>query len=126
LRAYQAILPDIERLGGTLVSVSPMLPDGSLTMAEQDELAFEVLSDVGNHVARTYGLVFRLAPEVQELYAGPWGIRLPEHNGDDSWELPVPGTFVIDREGAVRLAFVEPDHTRRLEPDEIIDSLAVL
>ena len=103
-----------------------MLPDGSLTMAEQDELAFEVLSDVGNQVARAYGLVFRVAPEVEELYAGPWDIRLPEHNGDDSWELPVPGTFVIDREGIVRLAFVEPDHTRRLEPDEIIDTLASL
>jgi peroxiredoxin len=126
LRAYQAILPDIHRLGGALVSVSPMLPDGSLTMAEQDELAFEVLSDVGNQVARAYGLVFRVAPEVEELYAGAWDIRLPEHNGDDSWELPVPGTFVIDREGLVRLAFVEPDHTRRLEPDVIVDALAAL
>jgi peroxiredoxin len=123
LRAYQSILPDIERLGGTLVAVSPMLPDGSLTMAEQEGLAFEVLSDVGNHVARSYGLVFRVAPAVQELYAGPWNIRLPDHNGDESWELPVPGTFVIGKDGVVRLAFVEPDHTRRLEPAAILDAL---
>jgi peroxiredoxin len=126
LRAYQQALPDIERLGGALVAVSPMLPDGSLTMAEQDELAFDVLSDVGNGVARSYGLVFRLAPAVQELYAGPWGIRLPEHNGDESWELPVPGTFVIGRDGVVALAYVEPDHTRRLEPAAILGALGAL
>jgi peroxiredoxin len=47
----------------------------------------------------------------------------PKFNGDDSWELPVPGTFVLDRSGVVRLAFVDPDYTKRLEPSAILAAL---
>jgi peroxiredoxin len=103
-----------------------MLPDGSLTMVEKNELAFEVLSDAGNRVAREYGLVFRVAEGVKRLYEGPMAIDLLAYNGDGSWELPVPGTFVIDGDGIVKLAFVEPDHTRRLEPSAILDILGTL
>ena len=67
--------------------------------------------------------MFRLDGDLQALYAGPFAIDLPAHNGDDSWELPVPGTFVIDRSGTVRLAFAEPDYTRRLEPAAILAEL---
>jgi peroxiredoxin len=123
LRAYQHVLDGIESRGAALVAVSPMLPDGSLTMAEKNELAFQVLSDAGNRVARQYGLVFRVLPEVRALYEGPLNVAVPEYNGDDSWELPVPGTFAIGRDGAVRYAFVEPDHTRRAEPAELLAAL---
>lgn len=123
MRAYQTILPDIQRLGGALVAVSPMLPDGSLTMAEKDALSFDVLSDPGNAVAASYGIVFRIQPAVQELYAGTLGIDLPGHNGDESWELPLTATFVIDRSGVIRLAFAEADHTSRLEPEALLESL---
>jgi peroxiredoxin len=125
LRAYQHVLDEIESRGAALVAVSPMLPDESLSMAEKHELAYEVLSDAGNRVARDYGLVFRVLPEVRALYEGPLDVALPEYNGDDSWELPVPGTFVIGRDGVVRYAFVEPDHTRRAEPAEVLAALDV-
>jgi peroxiredoxin len=124
LRAYQRVLPEIEAQGASLVAVSPMLPDGSLSMAEKNDLAFEVLSDAGNRVARDYGLVFRVLPEVQELYEGAMSIALPEFNGDESWELPVPGTFVVGTDDVVRFAFVEPDHTRRAEPADVLAALA--
>ena len=117
------MLGEIEARGAALVAVSPMLPDNSLTMVEKNELAFDVLSDAGNRVARDYGLVFRVLPEVRELYEGPLAVALPEYNGDDSWELPVPGTFVIRRDGVVRYAFVEPDHTHRAEPADVLAAL---
>jgi peroxiredoxin len=123
LRAYQAILPDLRRLRATLAAVSPQLPDRSLSTAEKNALEFEVLSDVGNTVARRYGLVFRLESELRELYERSFQILLPEYNGDDSWELPVPGTFVIAADGVVRLAFAEADYTRRLEPAAILEAL---
>jgi peroxiredoxin len=122
LQAYQSVLDDIGDLGGSLVAVSPMLPDGSLSMVEKNALAFEVLSDVGNRVAREYGLVFSLDDGIREIYRG-WGILLPEANGDDSWELPVPGTFVIDSGGFIRYAFVDPDHTKRAEPTDVLAAL---
>jgi peroxiredoxin len=117
------MVPDLDRLGATLVAVSPMLPDGSLSMAEKNTLAYEVLSDVGNEVARAYGLVFQLAGELVSIYKDTWNIDLPQVNGDDSWELPIPGTFVIAGDGAIRYAFVDPDYTRRAEPADIMAAL---
>ena len=51
------------------------------------------------------------------------GANLPAFNGDDSWELPMAGTFLVDRSGIVRLAFVDPDFTRRLDPSIILARL---
>lgn len=119
LRAYQQILPQIRELGASLVAVSPQTPDHSLSLAEKHELTFPVLSDVGNTVARHYGLVFTIAESVRAAHMGV-GANLPAFNGDDSWELPMPGTFVVDQSRTVRLAFVDPDFTHRLEPSDIL------
>jgi peroxiredoxin len=124
LRAYQRVLNEIRALGAELVAVSPELPDNSLTTAEKNELTFEVLSDLGNLVARTYGLVFQLPEDVIRVYREHFGNDLSVRNGDESWELPVPATFVIGRDGLVQLAFVDPDYKRRLEPAEILATLA--
>ena len=51
--------------GGNFVAISPQLPDGSLSTAEMNRLSFDVLSDVGNHVARSFGLVYALADELR-------------------------------------------------------------
>ncbi len=122
LRAYQTVLPEIHRLGGELVAISPQTPDYALTDVERKELAFPVLSDAGNQVARRYGLVFKLSETLQALQAG-FGNPLPKFNGDDSWETPVPGTFVLDRSGVVRLAHVDPNYMVRLEPAAILTAL---
>jgi peroxiredoxin len=125
LRAYQATLPEITRLGATLIAVSPQTPDNSLSLAEKNELEFPVLSDAHNEVARSYGLVFKVASEMLDTYKAV-GSDLVKYNGDDSWELPVPGTFVIARDGRIRLAFVDGDYSRRLEPAEILQALRSL
>ena len=124
MRAYQRVLDEIRAAGAELVAVSPQLPDNSLTTAEHNELTFEVLSDLGNQVAGSYGLVFRLPDEVIRVYREQLGNDLAARNGDESWELPAPATFVIGREGIVRLAFVDPDYKRRLEPAEILTALS--
>jgi peroxiredoxin len=118
LRAYQAILLRIRELGASLVAVSPQTPDNSLSTAEKKCLTFPVLSDAGNEVARRYGLVFSLPQMLRTT-----GPNLPSFNGDDSWEVPMPGTFVIAPDATVRLAFVDADWTRRLEPAAILDAL---
>lgn len=123
MQAYQTILPDLRALDATLVAISPMLPDGSLSMAEKNALEYEVLSDVGNRAAGDYGLVWRFPPALQEVYRTTFEILLPQVNGDESWELPLTGTFVVDEDGVVRYAFVDPDYTRRAEPTEILAAL---
>ncbi len=122
LNAYQKHLPDINELGASLVAISPQTPDNSLSTAEKDDLKFQVLSDVGNKVANQFGLVFQVPSELQEIYNN-FGITLPKFNGDESWELPMPGTYVIDKDGTVSYAFADPDYTNRAEPDEVIAKL---
>jgi peroxiredoxin len=125
LHAYQNILPQIQELGATLVAISPQAPDNSLSTVEKKELTFTVLSDVGNTVARQYKIVFALQDQFRALYTSI-GSDVPTFNGDQSWELPMPGTFIIDQDRIVRLAFVHEDHTRRLEPATLLDSLRAI
>ena len=125
LRAYQAILPQITALGARLVAISPQLPDGSLSTAEANALTFAVLSDTGNAVARRFGLVYALPQELRDaMLANNKG--LPGINGDESWELPVPATYVIGQDRRVALAHVDVDYCRRLEPEAILTALQSL
>ena len=108
--------------GASLIAISPQTPDNSLTFAEKNDLKFEVLSDAGNNVARQFGLAFRFVDELQETFE-KMGIQLPEYNGDDAWELPIPGTYVVDQDGTITLAYVDANYTTRLEPGDILESL---
>ena len=125
MRVYQQHLEEWQGLGAQLVAVSPMLPDNSLSFAEKLELKFETLSDVGNKVAREYGLQITLPSATVELYK-KFGLDIPGANGDESWELPVPGTYVLDKDGTVKLAFADVNHTVRLEPAAIFEALKAL
>ena len=122
MRAYQNYLADVQALGATFIAVSPQTPDNSRTIAEKNELQFEVLSDAGNTVAEQFGLAFGLVEELSGLF-DKMGINLPTYNGDDSWTLPIPGTYVLDRDGTVVLAHVDANYTTRLEPGDILESL---
>lgn len=125
LRAYQAALPAMTDLGATLVAISPQAPDGSLSTAEKNALSFPVLSDVGNRAARAFGLVYALPQELRDALTSA-GKALPGINGDASWELPVPATFVIASDGRIALAHIDTDYRRRLEPDAILAALRSL
>jgi peroxiredoxin len=123
LRAYQAMLPHLRRAGATLLAISPQSPDNSLTTVEKNELEFEVLSDQGNDVARRYGLAFAFSEDDVRDVLEPRNVDLPSFNGDESWSLPIPGTFVIDRDRRVVLSFADGNFRRRLEPEEILRAL---
>jgi peroxiredoxin len=125
LRAYQAALPEITALGARLVAISPQLPDGSLSTAQTNALTFDVLSDVGNKVADRFGLVYSLPEELRAALRGN-NKALPGINGDDSWELPVPATYVIGEDGRVALAYIDVDWRNRLDPEAIIATLESL
>ena len=125
LQALQQQLPGIRSLGATLIGVSPETPDNSLTTAEKHGLGFEVLSDIGNGTARDYGLIFTVYEEMRPLYL-KWGLDVPACNGDDSWELPVPATYLIDTHRIVRAAHVDKDYTKRMEPGQLLEALKQL
>ena len=92
-------------------------------MVEKNGLAFPVLSDVRNRVARSYGIVFRVT-DVLRAPMQQLGIDLANHNGDESWELPIPATYVIAPDATIRLAYVDADYRRRLEPRALLDAVS--
>jgi len=125
LRALQQALPGITRLGATLVAVSPQTPDESLSTAEKNALVFPVLSDAGSATAKSFGTAYDLAEELRPIYTR-FGHALPDKNGDESWVLPIPATYIIDTDGTITLAFVDVDYRNRLEPADILAALQSL
>jgi peroxiredoxin len=112
----------IRELGATVVAVSPQTTESSLQTMERNQLSFDVLSDSGNKLAGQFGIVFQLPTELRPIYA-KFGINLPSVNGDDSFELPLTATYVIDQNQKIRFAFVDADYTKRMEPEEIVAAL---
>ena len=122
MRALQERLPEIEALGATLVAIAPELPTKAEATKAKNELTYEVLSDVGNDLSKKFGLVFSLAEEVREIYQ-TMGIDVPDYNGDDSFDLPIPATYVVGKDGTVLKAFADPDYTKRLDVEDILEAL---
>jgi peroxiredoxin len=127
MHAFEKALPKLQALGATLIAISPEKPDYGQLLADEQQLTFPVLSDLGNAVARRYGLVFQIDEETKELFVGSFSNDLAERNGDDSWELPVPATFVVDASGIIRFAHVDADYlTGRADPEEVLGVLRTL
>jgi peroxiredoxin len=126
LRGLQRVLPQIRQFGVSLVAISPQLPDHSLSTEQKNHLEFPVLSDVGNTVARQFGIVFKLPADLLATYEA-FQHGLETMNGKDgAMELPIPATFVLDRDGVIQLAYVDEDYTRRLDPEIVLDKLRQL
>jgi len=119
LRAWREHLPDLERLGATLVAISPQTPDASLTLVEKHALTYPVLSDRGNAVARRFGLVYTVDAGMRAIFDG-LGIDLPAHNGESTFELPVPATYLVGSDATVVGAWVDVDYRRRAEPSAVV------
>jgi peroxiredoxin len=122
LEAMNLIMPQIQQSGATLIAISPQTVKQSFFMADQHKLRFPLLSDPGNSVAREFGLVYRVPDYQQEVYRRVF-INLPFTNGDESWELPIPATYIVDRDGIVLYASINEDYTKRPEPFEILNQL---
>jgi peroxiredoxin len=119
-------LPANKKERGTgFVAVSPQTKHQSYLMADQHRLRFSLLSDTENKVAREFGLVYRVPEYQQEIYQRVF-VNLPFINGDAGWELPIPATYVIDRESTILYAAANPDYTERPEPSDVQKFLAQL
>jgi peroxiredoxin len=125
LEAMNSIYSQINERGACFIAISPQTKHQSYLMADQHRLRFPLLSDTENTVARQFGLVYRVPDYQQEIYQRVF-VNLPFVNGDPSWELPVPATYVINRESTVLYAAVNTDYTERPEPSEVLKFLAQL
>ena len=123
LAQYQQVLPELQAAGASLVAISPQTPDESLNIKEKNELQFEVLSDNGNLVARQYTTVFQYGDQPLNTMA-ELGYDFDSFYADDSRELPIPATFIIEQDGTISFAQSEGgDYRNRVEAATIIQSL---
>jgi peroxiredoxin len=125
LRAYQEVLPDIRALGGQLLALSPQTPTETAQTADERKLEFPVLSDSGNRVARTYGIVFSVSTGLRSVHQRLGTAPRVLHGGDPA-ELPAPSVFVVGSHGRVAFSFVNADFRVRLDPGEVLRRLEVL
>jgi len=125
LNALQQILPEIKLLDARLIAISPNTPDNSISSIEKHGLEFEVLTDAGNKIAKDFNLVFNLAEELRPIYQ-QFNFDITKYNGEESWELPIPATFIINTNGKIVHSFVNADYTQRMEPTEILSKLKEL
>jgi peroxiredoxin len=122
LNALQEIHSKIAEGGASLVAISPQTQKHSYMTRDMHKLRFPVLSDAGNQVARKFGLVYRLSPELQAMYESIM-TKLPGYNGDQSWELPLAATYVVQADGKILWARVDADWRKRPEPEELLKVL---
>jgi peroxiredoxin len=139
MEAMNAIVPQLQEFGASLVGISPQTVHQSYLMADQHKLRVPLLSDAGNQVAKQFRLAYRVPDYQQEIYSRVF-VNLPFVNGDASWELPIPATYILGsnhrdhrvttmqtaEKNTVLFASANPDYTERPEPGDILQVLAQL
>ena len=119
LEAWRELYPSVREAGALMVAVSPQTNQQSDFMASQHGLPFALLSDPGCRVAGEFGVAYDVPDYLQAYYRGIL-INIPFINGDESWRLPVPGTFVVSRDGRVVYSEAHADFRVRPEPEEAL------
>lgn len=125
MRALQQHLDEFHAKNVTLVAISPELPDTALTTVEKNDLKFQVLSDVGHKFARQLGIVWKMPQSLRPVFQKV-GHDLIKRNGDDSFEVPIPATLLVDGNGLVKNTYIEPDYTARVEPEAVLEWINVM
>lgn len=124
LRALQTSLADLDGAGAKLVAITPELPANAKETAEKNELSFLVLHDEHNKLARKFGIVFDLPDSIAPIYRDR--LQLPKVNGYDKLELPLAATYIVDRDGIIRWAFLDADYKKRAEPADVVEAVKIL
>jgi peroxiredoxin len=123
--AIEQARPEIEAAGAQIIGISPEILRFPADTIKERGLRYRLLADADNGLALLLGLVFRMPQGIIDRYKSR-GLDLAERHGNDGWMVPIPGTFLVDRGGIVRLAFADPDYRVRLEPAALIEALRSL
>jgi len=122
LHALKKSVVEFKKYKAQVIAVTPQQPDQSLKQVNKDKYPFEIVSDLDDTVMKQYGLYYELSPELNKLYKSK-GLDVETFNGKGRTALPVPGTFVIGKEGLIKAVHMEHDYKERMEPAEIIKVL---
>jgi len=119
LETWRDLYGRIRAMGALLVAIGPQTERQSDFMAGQHGLPFPVLWDKGNKVAEQFGLVWKVPDYLQSYYRSIL-VNIPFVNGDDTWRLPLPATYVLGKDRKVLFAEAHADFRVRPEPEDVI------
>ena len=126
MRAMHERLPDIHKLGAELVAISPEVPNESLASDAKSTPPYPILSDLKARVAEEFGVAWNVPTLILDHMRNDRKLDLADINGGNGNVLPIPATFVINRQGVVTWRFVEVDYRKRAEPEDIVAALREL
>jgi peroxiredoxin len=121
-RALAEARPQIQATGGKVVAITPDRQQYAAAILAEAEADFPVLTDMDNGYAMTLNLVFWVGAEMRDLMSRA-GLDVGEYQGNDSWMVPVPATFVVGRDRRVKARFVDPDYRKRMTIESMVAAL---
>jgi peroxiredoxin len=125
LEAWRDLYPGLRERGALVVGITPQTQRQSDFTAGQHSIPFPLLTDEGCAVAEKFGLMWTAPEYLQRYYRGIL-LNIPFINGEESWKLPMPATYVIAPDGKVLYAEAHADFRVRPEPEEVLRALAAV
>lgn len=122
LQEYERLKDTLESAGASIVAISPEKSKYILSTSDKNALTFNILSDENTIVMKQFGIVYQLNEEMKNIYRD-FGIDLTKNNGNSNFELPIPATYIINKNMEILFAHVEADYTTRFEPSQLLKIL---
>ena len=123
--ALAKIAPDVERLGGQIVAISPEKGRYGAQLKSDAKATFPILADINNEYALELNLLFWVGEEKRDAMRSG-GYNIAPYQGNESWMLPIPATFVVGKDRMVKARYIDPDYRHRMNLDELLDALKSL
>lgn len=117
---------DIAKAGYQIVALTPDQPSFLCETATKNQTGYKLMSDASGAAAKAFGVAFRLDDTTFDKYKNQYGLDLEKRSGKNHHLLPVPAVFLIDAKGMIRFAHTNPDYTKRLSSDEIMNEVKKL
>jgi peroxiredoxin len=122
LEALSRTQHDIARIGAQVAAIVPETQKFARELKTRVQSPFQVLSDMDNGYALSLNLAIWIGSELRELLS-TYGLSLPEYQENDAWMLPIPATFIVGCDGAVKARFIDADFRKRAAIEELIGAL---
>jgi peroxiredoxin len=122
LQAFESLRPSVEARGASVVSISQQTVAENAKAHAQLKLGFPILSDLGGRIAQLFGVRWCI-PELLRNVNRKSGIDLPLLNGDESWTLPIPARFILDRAGVIAYSEINPGRSSRSPARDVLPVL---
>ena len=113
---------EVEREGSQIVAIMPDRQQFAEEFKNESNARFPILTDMDNGYALSLNLVFWVGMEMERMISAA-GWDIPSYQGNTSWMLPIPATFVVDQDRRVKARFVDPDYRKRMAIDDLMMAL---